>query len=223
MKFIGKFFGSSPFKYIAEHTKKVHECVKLLEPLTEALLEEDYKKIEELHDRMSRTEHEADQIKTLIRDEISKVYLLSVEKSELKQFIQMQDSVADSAEDYCVVLLLRKTKVPRELREDFTAFMRQVIKVSDHLLSVAEELSAVAKAAFTGEEADRVLKAIDQIGYEEWQADKLQRKFARHAYSIEDKLDCITLIFIDKYCRTLSAVANNAERAAKFLHNVIAK
>jgi len=223
MRIIGKFFGASPFKFVAEHTKKVHECVKLLRPLTKALLDEEYGKIEELHDRMSKTEHEADKIKMQLRDEISKVYLLSVAKSELKRFIQMQDCVADSAEDFCVVLLLRKTKIPKELRGDFEAFVEQVIKVSNLLLSVAEELSAVAEAAFTGEEAERVLKDIDQISYEEWQADRLQRKFARHVYRLEDQLDPVTLSFLDKYCCTLGAVANDAERAAKYLHNVIAK
>jgi hypothetical protein len=223
MSIIGKFFGAAPFKFVAEHTKKVHECVKLLQPLTEALLAEDYDKIEELHDRMSMTEHEADQIKNQLRDDISRVYLLSVEKSELKRFIQMQDAVADAAEDYCVVLLLRKTRVPDPLREEFSAFVTQVIHVSEELLQVAEELSLLAEAAFTGVEAERVLRAIDKICYEEWQADRLQRKLARHVYGLEGSLDPITLVFLDKFCQTLGEVANAAERAAKYLHTMIAR
>jgi len=222
MSIIGKFFGATPFKFVAEHTKKVHECVQLLHPLTEALLAEDYDRIEELHNQMSKSEHEADQIKNQLRDDISRVYLLSVQKSELKRFIQMQDAVADSAEDYCVVLLLRKTRVPDELREEFSAFVAQVIHVSQELLKVSEELSLLAEAAFTGEEAGRVLEAIDRISYEEWQADRLQRKLARHVYDLEEGLDPITLIFLDKYCQTLGEVANDAERAAKYLHTMIA-
>jgi len=223
MTIIGRFFGSSPFKFVAEHTKKVHDCVKLLQPLTEALLAEDYEKIAEIHDRMSRTEHEADQIKNQLRDDISRVYLLSVEKSELKRFVQMQDAVADSAEDYCVVLLLRKTRIPDAVREEFSAFVAQVIHVSELLLSVAEELSLLAEAAFTGREAERVLEAIDKISYEEWQADRIQRSLARHVYDLEAELDPVTLIFLDKYCQTLGEVANDAERAAKYLHTMIAR
>ncbi len=222
MSIIGKFFGATPFKFVAEHTKKVHECVKLLQPLTEALLAEDFDTIEELHNRMSKTEHEADQIKNQLRDDISRVYILSVEKGELKRFIQMQDAVADAAEDYCVVLILRRTRVPDALKEDFSAFVAQVIHVSDELLRVAEELSLLAEVAFTGEEADRVLEAIDKISYEEWQADRLQRKLARNVYDLEESLDPITLIFLDKYCQTLGEVANAAERAAKYLHGMIA-
>ncbi len=147
MSVLARFFAPSPFIQLHEHSKKVHECVELLRPLTDALLAEDYEKIEELHDVMSKTEHEADQIKTKLRDRISKMYFLSVGRLELGQFLAYQDDVADAAEDFAVVLLLRKTKMPKELQEDFMAFVEQVIRVSEHLMNVAEKLSTLAGAA----------------------------------------------------------------------------
>ena len=223
MGVLSKFFAPSPFAQLHEHTKKVHECVELLRPLASALLAEDYEKIEELHNVMSKTEHEADQIKTELRDRISKMYFLSVGQSELSRFLAYQDDVADAAEDFAVVLLLRKTKVPEELTTDFMSFVQQVINVSEHLLSVAEKLSALAETAFRGREAQEVLEAIEKIGEEEWQVDRLERRFARHFYSMEDKIDPITLVFLDKYCQTLSQVSNNAEKTAKYLRLIIRK
>jgi len=223
MRILSRFFAPSPFVELHEHSKKVHECVELLRPLTNALLEEDYEKIEELHNLMSRTEHEADQIKTALRDRISKMYFLSVGRLELSLFLAYQDDVADAAQDYAVVLLLRKTKIPEELKADFTAFVEQVISVSEHLLTVAEKLSTLAEAAFRGQEAEEVLKTIEKIGEEEWQADRLERKFARRFYGMEDRLDLVTILFLEKYCKTLSAVANNAEKTAKYLRLIIRK
>lgn len=223
MKVLSKFFGSSPFVQLHEHSKKVHECVKLLRPLVDALLAEDYGKIEELHNLMSKTEHEADKIKTELRDKITGLYFLSVGRQELSQFLAYQDDVADAAEDFAVVLLLRKTKLPEEIRADFLAFVEQVISVSEQLMDLAKKLSALAEAAFTGREAEDVLKGIERIGEQEWQADRLERKFARHFYSIEDKLDPITILFLNKYCETLGAVANNAEKTAKYLRLIIHK
>jgi len=223
MSVLKRFFAPSPFIQLHEHSKKVHECVELLRPLTDALLAEDYEKIEELHDVMSKTEHEADQIKTKLRDRISKMYFLSVGRLELGQFLAYQDDVADAAEDFSVVLLLRKTKMPKELQEDFMAFVKQVIRVSEHLMNVAEKLSTLAGAAFTGDEAEEVLKSIEAIGQEEWEADRLERRFARHFYSMEKELDPVTISFLDKYCKTLSAVANNAEKTAKYLRLIIRK
>ncbi|MHC4489479.1 MAG: DUF47 family protein [Planctomycetota bacterium] len=132
MGILGKFFAPSPFIQLHEHAKKVHECVELIRPLADALLAEDYEKIEELHNLMSRTEHEADQIKTELRDKITKMYFLSVGRLELGQFLAYQDDVADAAEDFAVVLLLRKTKIPEELKPDFLAFVEQVLCRAGH-------------------------------------------------------------------------------------------
>ncbi|MHC4691006.1 MAG: DUF47 family protein, partial [Planctomycetota bacterium] len=68
-----------------------------------------------------------------------------------------------------------------------------------------------------------VLEGIEKIGEEEWQADKLARRFARNFYSMEDNLDTLTIIFLEKYCSTLSTVANNAEKTAKYLRLIIRK
>jgi len=223
MGVLEKFFAPSPFVGLQEHAKKVHECVELLRPLTDALLAENYDKIEELHNLMSKTEHEADQIKTGLRDRISSMYLLSVGRLELSQFLAYLDDVADTAEDFAVLLLLRKTKVPEELRTDFVAYVDQVISVSEQLMHLTDKLSTLAEAAFGGEEARDMLKAIEEIGQEEWKADRLERRFARHVYSMEDKIDPITIMFLDKYCKTLGRVSNNAEKTAKYLRLIIRK
>lgn len=223
MGVLSRFFAPSPFVQLHEHSKKVHKCVELLRALVDALLAEDHEKIEELHKMMSKTEHEADQIKTALRDRITKMYFLSVGKHELSQFLAYQDDVADAAEDFSVVLMLRKTRVPEELRADFRAFVEQVIRVSEHLMELAEKLSTIAEAAFSGREAKDMLEAIYKIGQEEWEADHLERRFARHFYSMEDKLDPITIFFLDKYCKTLGVVSNNAEKAAKYLRLIVRK
>jgi len=223
MGILDKFFAPSPFVQLHEHAKKVHECVELIRPLADALLAENYEKIEELHNVMSRTEHEADQIKTELRDKIAKMYFLSVGRLELSQFLAYQDDVADSAEDFAVVLLLRKTKIPKELQSEFMAFVEQVISVSEQLMNLAEKLSTLAEAAFSGQEAREMLQAIEKIGEEEWKADRLERRFARHMYSIENKIDPITIFFLDKYCKILGRVSNNAEKSAKYLRLIIRK
>ena len=221
MGIMDKFLGASPFVQLAEHTKKVHQCAQLIRPIAEAIIAGDDEKIDELHHEMSRTEHEADTIKDEIREQISKMLFLSVGKYELSRFLAFQDDVADCAEDFAVVCRLRKTRLPPELHEDFLAFVDQIIKVSEFLLDIAQQLSLLAETTFTGTEADRVLEAIERIGREEWEADKLQRKFAQHYYEIEDQLDPTTLRFYDKYCHTLSELANKAEKTAKYFRRII--
>ncbi len=221
MGVLEKLFAQSPFVQLHEHSKKVHECVELLRPLTDALLSENYDRIEELHNVMSKTEHEADMIKTDLRDKISKMYFLSVGRSELSRFLAYQDDVADTAQDFAVVLLLRKTRIPEELKADFRTFVDHVISVSEHMMALADKLATLSEAAFTGEEAREFLESIDKIGEEEWQTDRLERRFARKFYAMEDKLDPITIMFLDKYCKRLSDVSNAAEKASKYLRLII--
>ena len=221
MSLLEKLFVKTPFAALVEHTKKVHECVKLIRPLADALLAEDHEEIDRLHHEMSRLEHEADDIKDEVRRGLSHRYLFAASQDDLKRYLSRQDDVADAAEDFAVVLGLRKTKMHEDLREDFLRFVDKVIEVSERLLTVAEELTVLAETAFSGAEAEKVLKAVDELSEKEWEADKLQRRFARRYYEIEDKLDPITIMMYDKYCRTLSTAANKAETAGKYLRNMI--
>jgi len=222
MGILDKLFAESPFRALSEHTQKVHACVELIRPIVKALLDGEFEKLAELQNTMSKREYEADLIKTSIREKLSSHFMLPVKKDDLSRYLAYQDDVADAAEDFAVVASLRKTAVHPDLREDLVAFAEQVINVSDKMLHMAEQLALVAQSGFAGRHAEGVLEGTIQLGEEEWKADRLQRKFARHCYQIEDQLDPVTLMFYDKFCRTLSAIANKAENTGKFLHMLIA-
>jgi len=96
-----------------------------------------------------------------------------------------------------------------------------VISVSELLLGAADDLAVLAELSFEGEHAERVLKTLDKVSQEEWEADKLQHRFAVHYYDLEDQLDPTTLVFYDRYCQRLGEVANAAEKCAKLLRTLI--
>lgn len=222
MSVVDRLFGKSPFGALVQHTTKVHECVELVRPLIDALLNEDFARILELQDQMSRTEYEADVVKTEIRESLTKSVLLAVSREDLSRFLAYQDDVADAAEDFAVVLSLRETRVHDDLKEELRAFSEQVIKVSEQMLEMAHDLMRLAQASFSGRQAEKVLEGTTNLGREEWKADLLQREFARHCYKLESVLQPMDLVFYDKFCRTLSAIANKAENTGKFLHMLIA-
>ena len=144
-KFITELFGKSPFGPIVEHSKKVHECVELLWPLMEALVAEDYEQIIKLHSRMSRLEYEADLIKHEIRGFITQRSFLPVDRSDLINFLEHQEKIADHAEDFAVILTLRKTVVNSELHDHFFEYLHQIFQVSGCLLTAAVEFKNLAE------------------------------------------------------------------------------
>ena len=223
MSIIKELFGHSPFGPLVEHAKRVHECVKLIRPLTEALVREDYEEIHRLQDQVSKLEYEADQIKHQIRDSLPRRYFLPVEREDLDEFLHKQDKVADKAEDFAVVLLIRNTKLHPDLVAEFFEFVDQIVKVSRTLAEASEQMVNLAETSFGGAEADAVLAKISGLGEEEWRADRMQRTLSRHIYSLEDQLDPVTISFYEKMLRVLSGVANAAENTGETLRTMIVK
>jgi len=216
-------FGKSPFGPLVEHTRKVHECAKLVRPLMEAMIREDYEEVHRLQDEVSRLEHEADQIKHDIREHLPHRVFLPVQRGDFDLFLHSQDRVADSVEDYAVVLLIRNTKIHPSLAEDFLAFVDQVVSVVNMLMSAAEELTMLAETSFGGAQADVVLDRLRGLGEAEWKCDRMQRRLSQRIYAIEDELGLITVLFYEKILLTLSAAANAAENTGDLLRTMIVK
>jgi predicted phosphate transport protein (TIGR00153 family) len=223
MNIIQELFGKSPFGPLVEHTKKVHECVEVIRPLMEALVNEDYDEIRRLQDRVSRLEYEADTIKHSVRDHLTRRYFMPVDRVDLERFISSQDTIADKAQDFAVILTLRKTKLHPAVMDKFFDFVDQIFQVTGTLLTAAVELNNLAEASFSGAEAKVVLNLIKGLGEEEWKADRMARSLSKDVYNLEKQLDPITIIFYEKMILTLGAIANAAENAGDMLRLMILK
>ena len=223
MRLIDQVFGGSPFGPLVDHAKKVHECVKLVRPLLEAMAEEDYEKVHELQDKVSKLEYEADQVKHSIREALPRRFFLPVARKDFDKFLSKMDGIADSVEDFAVVLMIRKTKIHPDIRKDFFDFVDQIVLVSENLLQAAEELENLVETSFSGAEAKVVLDRVDGLGADEWKADRMQREISMKIHNMEDDLDPITIMFYGKMLETLSAVANGAENTGDLLREMIVK
>jgi uncharacterized protein len=223
MNIIQELFGKSPFGPLVEHTKKVHECVEMIRPLMEALVNEDYDEIRRLQDRVSRLEYEADTIKHNVRDNLPRRYFMPVDRVDLAGFISSQDNIADKTEDFAVILTLRKTKLHPVIMDKFFDFVDQIFQVTGTLLTAAVELNNLAEASFSGAEAKVVLNLLKGLNEEEWKADRMARSLSMDVYSLEKQLDPITIIFYEKMILTLGEIANEAENAGDMLRTMILK
>jgi predicted phosphate transport protein (TIGR00153 family) len=223
MNIIKELFANSLFGPLVEHTKKVHECVEMIRPLMEALVNEDYDEIRRLQDRISKLEYEADTIKHNVRDHLPRRYFMPVDRVDLAGFISSQDNIADKTEDFAVILTLRKTKLHPDVMDKFFDFVDQIFQVTGTLLTAAIELNNLAEASFSGAEAKVVLSLLKGLNEEEWKADRMARSLSKDVYNLEKQLDPITIIFYEKMILTLGAIANEAENAGDMLRTMILK
>jgi len=223
MAIIQDLFGKSPIGYLMEHALKVHECVELVRPLLEAVIAEDYTRIHTLQDKVSKIEYEADILKHNIRDHLPRRFFLPVNREELDGFLQCQEKMADYAEDFSVILMIRETHLHPELHADFLAFVDQVFQVTGSLLTATVEFRNLAEVSFSGAEARMVLGIIKELGQEEWRADRIARDLSIKMYKLEDEVGAINLMFYEKMLLKLSAIANEAENAGDYLRAMIDK
>ncbi len=223
MSIIQELFGKSPFGPLVEHTLKVHECVEMIRPLMEAVVAENYNEIDRLQSKTSRLEYEADVIKHEIREHLPRRYFLPVERGELERFLSCQDKIADKAEDFAVILTLRRTKLHPAVMDKFFDFVEQIFQVTGTLLTAAVELKNLAEVSFSGAEAQVVLDLLTGLNEEEWKADRMARSLSQDIYGLENELDPITITFYEKMLLALGAIANEAENAGDMLRIMIVK
>jgi uncharacterized protein len=215
-------FGRSPFEPLVEHARKVHECVKLVRPIADAILAGDTKRVDDLQFLMSKTEYEADQLKDRIRQGLKSRYFLPVSREDLERFLSQMDRIADDAQDFAIVATFRKIDLPAEYHAEFLELVDKVVQVSETLLGLGEQLATLQKEAFVGEGAEDVLAKVQEVAHMEWESDKLSRKLARHYYG-SSNVDPITILLLDKLCHALGGIANHAENCGKNLRLMIVR
>lgn len=223
MSLIGELFGTSPFAALVAHTKKVHECALLVKPLLEACIREDYEEVHRLQDQVTRLEYEADTIKHEIREHLPRRYFIPVAREDLERYLHCQDNIADYAQDFAVILLIRNTKIHPDLQPEFRELQEQVLRVVNLLVDAAEEMQTLARSSFEGAEAKKVLEQVSGLGQQEWMADRIQRRVSQHIYKLEKELDPVTIIFYEKMLHSLSRIANAAENTGELLRTMIVK
>jgi predicted phosphate transport protein (TIGR00153 family) len=223
MSIISKLFGKSPFEPLHQHMLKVKACVGLVRPLMDAFLKGEQEKVKDVARKIFRAEHDADMVKKEIRSRLPKSILLPVARGDILRFLKEQDNIADSAEDLAALLILRKTTVPEELKEKLKIFVDKVLETYEAAMTVSNEIKLLAEASFGGEEAHKVMELIEQLKLKEWEADKAQMKAARKMFSIEKKLDPVSVMMWMHIFRELGTLANHAENAGDqmrlMLHN----
>lgn len=213
MSIISKLFGKSPFEPLYQHMLKVKECVDLVRPLMDAFLKGDDKKLEEMAEKIFKAEHDADVVKKDIRNNLPKSILLPVARGDLLSFLKEQDNIADSAEDLAVFLTMRKTVVPEELKPELKNFVEKVLETYEVAMTVSSEIKVLAETSFAGVEAHKVMDLIEELKLKEWEADKAQMEAAKKMFSIEKKLDPVSVMMWMHIFGELGILANHAENA----------
>ena len=216
MSLIANLFGHSPIRPMQEHMRAAVECARQILPLFEEMVAGDAAAIATRRQEIDRLEHEADRIKNEIRSHLPKRMFLAVERRDMLEILDYQDSIADVAQDIAALADMRGMVVPKELASAFLELVRRVVTACEQAERVINELDELVETGFRGREVARVDEMIEELSRMESDTDALEERVQRLLFGIEDELG-ISTIFWYKLIDDVGDMADYAERVGNRL------
>jgi len=221
--YMSGIFGNSPVKPMQVHMDKVHDCVSLLVPFFEAVVAEDWKKVEKNQQKISKLENEADALKKELRLNLPKGLFMQVSRGDLLEILTIQDSVANRAKDVAGIILGRKMVLPKKIASDYLKFIQRCVDASEQATATINELDELVETGFRGTEVKLVQKMIKKLDKIEADTDSLQRKIRAKLFEIENDMPPLEAMFLYKVIEGTGDVADQAQRVGSRLQLLLAR
>ncbi|CAE6886768.1 UNVERIFIED_CONTAM: UPF0111 protein [Trichonephila clavipes] len=216
-------FGRSPIGPMQQHIAKAHECAANLVPFFEAVMAEDWTRVEQVQQEMSRLEHEADKLKKSVRLHLPKSLFLPVPRSDLLELLSVQDKVANRAKDIAGLMLGRQMSIPQALQPLMASYVQRSVDASAQALKAMNELDELLETGFAGREAVLVETLIEELGNIENDTDRLQIEVRRNLFKLEKDLPPVDVMFLYQIIDWIGDVADRAQRVGNRLEQLLAR
>ncbi len=217
-----KLFGRSPIKPMQEHIKVVVQCAGEVPGLFEALSAGDQAKVIEVKDRIFALEQEADNIKNELRTHLPKSLLMPVDRRDLLEVLDMQDSIADTAQDIAGLLVERPMDVPETLQEPLLGLTRRCVQACDKAAEIIGELDELVETGFRGRESERVSEMVDELNKIEDDTDQMGMKLTHLLFAQEDEMKPVSVMFWYQLIQWVGDLADYAEKVGNRLRLLLA-
>jgi predicted phosphate transport protein (TIGR00153 family) len=216
-----ELFRVSPFEPLREHMAKVMECVDHVQPMFEAVRDEDYDRLESLTKEVFKTEHQADLIKDEIRQTIPKTFFLPVYRGDMLGYLKLQDDMADSVEDVAFLLTIKKLTLPPAIQDEAFGYVAKVLDVCRKAYAVSEYLKTIVDSGFAAQEVSQACDMVAAVEKGEWKADREQYKLAKALFALDDELKATDILLWFKTFGEMGTLANAAEKTADRIRRML--
>ena len=222
MAWIDKLVGRSPVGPMQEHMTASVVCAREVLPLIEAMAAGDTAKISACRIEIDRLENAADEIKHEIRSHMPRRLMMAMERRDLLDILDFQDSIADVAQDIAELADQRQMHLPDSLVGPFRALTVRSVEACEQGKRVIDELDELVETGFGEREVERVEKMISELGRIETETDQLLDAASRSLFAIENDLG-VASFYWHQMLLWIADLADYAERVGNRLRLLIAK
>jgi len=221
MSLMGNLFGRSPVRPMQQHMRVAVDCARAVLPLVEDMVAGRTENLAGRRQEIDRLEHEADDIKHQIRSRLPRRLLLAMERRDLLEILDFQDSIADVAQDIAELADQRSMRVPEGLGELFLDLTRRTVAACELAQAIIDNLDQLVEMGFAGREVARVEAMIGELSRLESETDELAERLHRKLFQREAELG-IGTVFWYHMIRWIDQMANYADRVGSRLRLLIA-
>ncbi len=220
---LAALFKRSPFKAMQEHMRCSVECARLVTPLYEALIAGNQDEVEVIKEKIFEAEDRADQIKNKLRANLPRSLFMPVDRRDLLEVLQMQDSIADTAQDIAGLLVERPMEVPEPMKKPLMLLTARCIDACEQSAKVIEELDELLEMGFRGREATQVEAMVDELSRIEDDADKLELQLTRILFKHEGEINPISVMMWYRLIEWTGDLADYSKKVGNRLRLLIAR
>ncbi|AMM53852.1 TIGR00153 family protein [Pyrococcus kukulkanii] len=209
-----KLFAKSPFKPLIKHAEVVVQTVETLEKALDLWAQGNYEEMRKYAIEVDRLEDVADRIKMELRNSVTSKLLMPVQRTDILEYLHMQDKVADAAEDTAKWLLVKKEiKVSQEVKDLILKMGRESIKAAKLVYEAIRQMDTVVESGFSDAEIEKEYEIIKQIEEVENKIDGLDTKLMELV--LNNNLSWADGLYVLNIARTLSNISDKAKDAAE--------
>ncbi len=218
-----KLFGQSPIKPLQEHMRVVVRCAAEVPGLFEALCAGDDKKIQGIRDEIFTLENDADEIKNRLRSHLPKSMFMPVDRGDVLEILDLQDSIADTAQDIAGMLMVRRPTVLDPIREPLMVLTQRCLDACSQMAKIMEELDELLETGFRGRESTKVVAMIDELNRIETETDQKAIDLLHKLFEHEADIDPVSLMVWHRLIRWIGDLANYSEKVGNRLRLLLAR
>lgn len=214
------FFGifvKSPFKRLERHMLVVYQCAELLPLVYRHCQEENWEHAEETKGQIASLESEADRLKRKIQIKLHSDLFLPVPRSDILALLQVQDNIANQAEDIAGLLVGRRMVFPEELLPHIDSLMMHMLKTCSKASEVTSELKDLLEAGFDGVVVKFLKDTVKDLDLLEAEADIIQAKIRKRIFAVEKDHPPIDVLFWYEFVNRLASLIDWAQRVGSQL------
>ena len=217
MSTIGKLFGRSPFGQIQTHMEQVSKCITKMVQAVTAMTEGRHEDIDDLSYEVSKLEHQADQVKSDIRNHLLRRFFMPINKTEVLEILSLQDSLADTAEDVCKILTMKKLPFKEEFRAEFDEFLQLNLDAFNVVASIMGQLDGLIESGFGGAEGEKIRKLAHDVAFAEHKVDLVQIGLLKKLYALDTEMTTGEFHLWMRLTRVLGRISNISENLANLI------